>query len=93
MKQFFKHLFDDNNTINEKSVVGFIAFAMMCVALLVDLVTGYLGKELLINQFIFDGFMVIVLGSFGIGSVDKFINAKHGVGKEEKTETNEEELG
>jgi hypothetical protein len=24
MKQFFKHLFDDNNTINEKAVVGFI---------------------------------------------------------------------
>lgn len=78
MKQFFKNLFDDNNTINEKSVVGFIAFMMMVVALMVDLVTGWLGKELLINEFIFDGFMVIVLGSFGIGSVDKFINAKKG---------------
>lgn len=95
MKNFFKHLFDDNNTINEKSVVGFIAFMMMVIALAVDLITGYLGKELLINQFIFDGFMVIVLGSFGIGSVDKFINAKHGVGKDEEktTETKEEELG
>jgi len=78
MKQFLKNLFDDNNTINEKSVVGFIAFMMMVVALMVDLVTGWLGKELLINEFIFDGFMVIVLGSFGIGSVDKFINAKKG---------------
>ena len=27
MKNFFKQLFDDNNTINEKSVVGFGAFA------------------------------------------------------------------
>jgi ABC-type uncharacterized transport system permease subunit len=78
MKQFFKNLFDDNNTINEKSVVGFIAFIVMVVALGVDLITGWLGKELLINEFIFDGFMVIVLGSFGIGSVDKFINAKKG---------------
>jgi len=78
MKQFLKNLFDDNNTINEKSVVGFIAFMMMVVALMVDLVTGWLGKELLINEFIFDGFMVIVLGSFGIGSVDKFINTKKG---------------
>ena len=84
MKNFFKNLFDDNNTINEKSVVGFIAFMMMVVALAVDLVTGYLGKELLINQFIFDGFMVIVLGSFGIGSVDKFINSKK-ANKEEST--------
>jgi ABC-type uncharacterized transport system permease subunit len=84
MKQFFKNLFDDNNTINEKSVVGFIAFMMMVVALAVDLITGWLGKELLINEFIFDGFMVIVLGSFGIGSVDKFINSKK-ANKEEST--------
>jgi ABC-type uncharacterized transport system permease subunit len=75
---WFKNLFDDNNTINEKSVVGFIAFLMMVVALGVDIVTGWLGKEFVINEFIFDGFMVIVLGSFGIGSIDKFINAKKG---------------
>ena len=89
MKNFFKQLFDDNNSINEKSVVGFIAFMMMVIALAVDLVTGYLGKELLINEFIFDGFMVIVLGSFGIGSVDKFINARKG----SKTEEKDEEVG
>ncbi len=47
--KFFRELFDDNNTINEKSVVGFIAFMMMVIALAVDLVTGYLGKELLIK--------------------------------------------
>jgi ABC-type uncharacterized transport system permease subunit len=87
--KFFRELFDDNNSINEKSVVGFIAFIMMVIALTVDLVTGYLGKELLINEFIFDGFMVIVLGSFGIGSVDKFINAR----KESKTEEKDEEVG
>jgi ABC-type uncharacterized transport system permease subunit len=87
--KFFRELFDDNNSINEKSVVGFIAFIMMVIALTVDLVTGYLGKELLINEFIFDGFMVIVLGSFGIGSVDKFINARKG----SKTEEKDEEVG
>ena len=76
MGKFFKELFDDNNTINEKAVVGFIAFFMLCIVLAVDLITGYLGKELLINKFIFDGFMVIVLGSFGIASVDKWLNKK-----------------
>jgi ABC-type uncharacterized transport system permease subunit len=76
MRKFFKELFDDNNTINEKAVVGFIAFFMLCIALAVDLVTGYLGKELLINKFIFDGFMVLVLGSFGIASVDKWMNKR-----------------
>jgi hypothetical protein len=87
MKNFFKQLFDDNNTINEKSVVGFIAFSMMVLSLLVDLVTGYMGKELLINEFIFDGFLVITLGSFGIASIDKWINNKN-----KKSEDNEEEM-
>lgn len=83
MKQFFKDLFSDDNQINEKSFVGFIAFVCMVMALLVDLVTGWLGKELLINEFIFDGFMVITLGAFGIGSIDKFINARKGQKTEE----------
>ena len=76
MRKFLRQLFDDNNTINEKSVVGFIAFFMMVIALGVDIITGFSGKPLVINEFIFDGFMVIVLGSFGIASVDKWINKK-----------------
>jgi hypothetical protein len=77
MRKFFSQLFDDDNSINEKSVVGFIAFLMLVIALAVDLITGAYGKPLLINKFIFDGFMVIVLGSFGIASVDKWINKKN----------------
>ncbi len=73
---FLKELFKDNNDINEKSVVGFLSFAMMVIALFVDLVTGWMGKELLINEYIFNGFLVITLGSFGIASVDKYINRK-----------------
>lgn len=84
---FLKELFNDNNTINEKSVVGFAAFICMVLSLVVDLVTGWLGKELLINEFIFDGFLVITLGSFGIASVDKYINNKNS----NKNETEEVE--
>jgi ABC-type uncharacterized transport system permease subunit len=87
MKQFFNSLFDDNNTINEKAVVGFIAFFMLVIALIVDLVTGYMGTALIINEFIFDGFMVIILGSFGIASVDKWMNKKD---KHEKDKDNEQ---
>ena len=76
MKNFFKQLFDDNNSINEKSVVGFIAFLMLCIAFLVDIITGYAGKEFVVNKIIFDGFMVMVLGSFGIASIDKWTNRK-----------------
>ena len=78
MKQFFKNLFDDSNTVNEKSVVGFTAFLMMVITLIADIVTGIMGKNMPIHEFLFDGFMVIVLGAFGIASVDKFINKRKG---------------
>ncbi len=78
MKNFFKTLFNDDNSINEKSVVGFSAFVMMSFFAIADIITGYLGKELVINEFIFNSFLILVLGSFAIGSVDKFVNKKHG---------------
>jgi len=90
---FWKELFKDNNDINEKSVVGFLSFAMMVIALFVDLVTGWMGKELLINEYIFNGFLVITLGSFGIASVDKYINRKAEHDKNKLDAGAEEELG
>ena len=78
MKKFLKDLFNDDNSINEKAVVGFIAFLMMVITLATDVVTGVLGKVMPIQEFIFDGFMVIVLGAFGIASVDKWINKTKG---------------
>lgn len=74
MKNFFSQLFNDSNSINEKSVVGFLAFMMMVGFAVADIVTGALGKELVVQEFIFNSFMWLTLGSFGIGSVDKFIN-------------------
>jgi hypothetical protein len=77
MKKFFNQLFCDSNSINEKSVVGFIAFLMMCMFAVADIITGFLGQPLVVNEFIFNSFLILVLGSFAIGSVDKFINKKH----------------
>jgi ABC-type uncharacterized transport system permease subunit len=74
MNKFIKDLFNDDNSINEKAVIGFMSFIMMIISLVVDLITGFAGKELVINEFIFDGFMVITLGAFGIASIDKWIN-------------------
>jgi hypothetical protein len=73
---FWKELFKDNNDINEKSVVGFASFAVMVLAMVFDLVSGYFGKDLVINEFIYNSFLIITLGSFGISSVDKYINKK-----------------
>jgi hypothetical protein len=78
MKKFLHDLFNDNNSINEKSVVGFLAFIMMVFFAVADIVTGTLGKDLLINEFIFNAFLWLVLGSFGIGSIDKWINKSKG---------------
>ena len=67
----FKNLFDDDNNINEKSVVGFIAFAVMVLFAFTDLLTGYIGKDLVFNEFIYDSFVIVVLGCFGIAEVCK----------------------
>lgn len=83
MKKFLAELFNDSNSINEKSVVGFLAFIMMVLFAVADIVTGAIGKDLLINDFIFNAFMWLVLGSFGIGSVDKWINKNKAENTEE----------
>ena len=65
-------IFKDNNNWNEKSVVGFIAFAVMVLVMLADVVSGYTGKDLVINEFVYDSFVWVVLGTFGISGVEKF---------------------
>jgi len=72
----FFEIFKDDNTWNEKSIVGFAAFGMMVVSLVVDIVTGTLGREMPINEFIFDGFLYIALGAFGIAEVGKIWGKK-----------------
>ncbi len=72
----FKNIFKDENDINEKSVVGFLAFAVMVIFAVVDLATGYLGKDLVINEFIYDSFLYITLGSFGIAEAGKIFGKK-----------------
>ena len=71
-----KDLFNDENNINEKSLIGFLAFLVMVGFALADVLTGYLGKDLVVNEFIFNSFLVLCLGAFGFGSVDKYINSK-----------------
>ena len=72
----FKDLFKDKNDINEKSVVGFSAFVIMVLFAVVDLLTGYMGEDLVINEFIYDSFVYIVLGAFGIAEAGKIFGKK-----------------
>ena len=77
MKKFFSDLFDDNNSINEKAVIGFASFLIMVIFAFADIITGTMHKELVVNEFIYDSFKILTIACFGIASVDKFINKKN----------------
>ena len=73
----FKDMFKDNNDVNEKSVVGFASFAVMVVFAVSDIGSGLFGKDLVINEFIYNSFVIITLGSFGIAEVGKMFGKKN----------------
>jgi len=65
----------DKNEINEKNVVGFISFIVMVLFAIADLVTSFIfvGEEayLVINEVIYNSFVWVTLGCFGISSFEK----------------------
>jgi hypothetical protein len=79
MKNFLNGLvsiFKDDNTWNEKTIVGFLSFAIMVAVMLADVLTGALGKDLVINDFTYMSFVYVTLGAFGIAGLEKFANKK-----------------
>lgn len=68
----FRDIFKDNNEFNEKTIIGFMSFAIMCVFAITDITTGVFGINLEIKEFIYNGFELITLGSFGIAGIEKF---------------------
>jgi len=72
----WKNIFKDNNNYNEKSIVGFCAFLIMTVVMIADVTTGAFGKDLVINEAIYNSFVMVVLGCFGIAGLEKFANRK-----------------
>ena len=66
------NIFKNDNNWNEKAIIGFIAFLIMVLIMIADLVTGWVGKDLIINKFVYDSFVWVVLGCFGISGVEKF---------------------
>ena len=77
----FSDIFKDSNEINEKNIVGFSSFAIMVIFALVDIFTGIFGKELILQEYIYNSFLFITLGSFGISEIGKVMSKKK---KEEK---------
>lgn len=70
----FSDIFKDDNSYNEKNIVGFASFAVMALFAGADIVTGIMGVDLVISDTIFNSFVIIVLGSFGIDGVTKIFN-------------------
>tara|TARA_R100000234_G_scaffold94161_1_gene62388 strand:- start:1536 stop:1790 length:255 start_codon:yes stop_codon:yes gene_type:complete len=70
-------LFKDKNTINEKNIIGFISFGIMVLFAIIDLATGIIymgyvgGGQLEINDTIYNSFVMVTLGCFGISAFEK----------------------
>ena len=66
----FVEIFKDDNQWYEKTIIGFLSFAVMVLVMLADVIT-----DLSINEFTYNSFVIVTLGSFGIAGIEKF--AKH----------------
>jgi hypothetical protein len=68
----FIKIFKNSNDWNEKTIIGFLSFAVMVLVMLADVITGACGKDLPINEFTYNSFVFVTLGSFGIAGLEKF---------------------
>jgi len=69
-------IFKDDNDINEKSVLGFLSFAILAAYGIVDVVTGLEGKQFVVEPIILEVFAALTAGCFGISSYEKVQNRK-----------------
>ncbi len=72
----FREIFKDNNDYNEKTIIGFLSFTVMIIFAGADVITGWVGSDLVINETIYNSFLWITLGSFGIAGLEKFATRK-----------------
>ena len=69
-------IFKTDNSYNEKTILGACSFAIMVLVMLADIITGWMGKDLLVNEFVYNSFLFVTLGSFGIAGLEKFADRK-----------------
>ena len=66
------NLFKDKNEINEKKIIGFASFIVMVLFAVADLLTSLVAdKDLIINEVVYNSFVWVTLGCFGISSFEK----------------------
>ena len=65
-------LFKDKNEINEKNIIGCASFIVMGLFAVADLLTSLVAdKDLIINEVVYNSFVWVTLGCFGISSFEK----------------------
>ena len=67
----FKRLFNDNNDINEKSILGFISFGIMVLVAFTDIICALIEYDFTVTEFVYQSFVMVTLGCFGISSFEK----------------------
>ena len=68
----YLEIFKNSNDWNEKTIICFLSFAVMVIVMIADVATGWVGKDLPVNEFIYNSFVFVTLGSFGIAGLEKF---------------------
>ena len=75
-KRTWKDIFLDDTDVNEKAIIGFISFFLMVVFGVCDLITAFMGQDLVISDTIYTSFVVITLGAFGISEAGRAFGGK-----------------
>lgn len=72
----FMDIFLDDNDVNEKAIIGFISFFLMTIFGICDLITAFMGQDLVISDTIYTSFVVVTLGAFGISEAGRAFGGK-----------------
>lgn len=72
----FFDIFKDENDFDEKNIIGFISFTIMVITMIIDLISGFFGHSLEIQEFVYNSFLIVTLGSFGISEAGKIFSSK-----------------
>lgn len=88
----FIQIFKDNNDYNEKTIIGFMSFIIMVLYSILDLITGLLDIPFSLHEYIYNSFLILTLGSFGISGLERFSPAAKAEAEADLTSTKEEPI-
>jgi hypothetical protein len=77
MKDFLLRMFSDKSDVNQKAVLGFVAFFLMVLYALADIVIGVIGATFIIEPIVFNGLMYTAMTMCGITGVEAVFGNKN----------------